>query len=511
MALETLGEYRVLKLLAQGGMGEVWLACREGPEGFHKEVVIKRMLKHLAKDQFYENLFLNEAKVSMVLQHPNIVHTLELNRAEDSWFLVMEHVRGRSLRSCIRHAKKTGRQIPEAIAVWLIAEALQGLHFVHNLTDSRGYFLGILHRDISPDNLLLSWDGAVKLADFGVSKAIGNMNLPTGGGRNGKISYMAPEYFNGGNTDVRSDIYSMGVCLHELLTLELPDCVPQNAESAYKPRAPYAPRENLCKELNDILFKALSPNSAERWNSAAEMARALIQSLAAKKQSGHASRVSVWMRDFWDLETVDVDPFTDTPSSQIGSGQVGGTKPVTDAQKLAQQALLELQPAPVESAPPPSTAPKNLLRVLSMAASLVAVGLLYWVAASAPLPKEVPPPEPVLPPAVPSTKMALLPSLRAGLPPLQGGVVAEDTEEASMLVAQKGFVRITAPPNTLVSYQGKRLGKTPMKPVALPAGLVQLQVRNKRLGISKSYPVDIEAGKEVVLRIRRPKAKAPSP
>jgi len=494
-------------------MGEVYLACREGPEGFLKEVVIKCMHKHLAEDQGFVDLFLNEARLAVLLQHPNIVQTLELNRARDSWFIVMEHVRGRSLKACIRRAKKNYRQIPEAIAVWLIAEALQGLHFTHNLSDSRGRPLGILHRDVSPDNLLLSWDGAVKLVDFGVSKAtFQNVDLPTGGPK-GKFPYMAPEYFNGGNTlNIHADIYSMGVSLHELLTLELPHCVPKDRQSVGEPRTPYEPQKNLSNELNAILSRALNPNPAERWSSAAEMAGALIQSLIAKKQSVHASTVSVWMRDFWDLRPDETFFELETPEAcaPSESGRFVCTDVLEKPQEVAQQALALHSEAPASPPVRPRRMPqKNLLRALATAACFGAMCFLAWAVISSP---------PKLPPvanaqdALPLETPLALPALSMGFAQLYRLPLATpENPGKTEATEQMGFVRIRAAPNSIVSHQGKRLGKTPMKPVALPAGQAQLHIRNRQLGISKSYRVHVEAGKEVELRVRAPKAKAPSP
>ncbi|MCL2012977.1 MAG: protein kinase [Cystobacterineae bacterium] len=523
----TLENYRLVQLLAQGGMGEVYLACREGPEGFLKEVVIKCMLKHLAEDQGFVELFLNEARLAVLLQHPNIVQTLELNRAGDSWFIVMEHVRGRSLKSCIRRAKKNCRQIPKNIAVWLIAEALQGLHFAHNLADGAGRPLGILHRDVSPDNLLLSWDGAVKLVDFGISKArFRVVNLPTGGPK-GKFPYMAPEYFVGDNAlDVRSDVYSMGVTLHELLTLELPNCVPRDRKNVSQPRIHYQPRAELPEELNTILSKALNPNPAERWGSAAEMAEALIKSLVAKGQSVHASTVSAWMRDFWDLgpdetfsEFSEWEAPAELSSLQSESGGIVGTEVLSAPETIAKKALA-LQPIPRRRTPK-----QNLLQGLATAACFISIALLYWALISPN--KEAPSPALSLslvpqPPAA----MASLPSVSVDFEHPQHPAPESIAEKP---IAEKhpekkppetktpepknmGLVHIKAPPNTIVRHKGKRLGKTPMRrPLQLPAGKVRLHMQNKALGISNTYHLRIEPGKEVVLQVKTPKAHIRQP
>ncbi|MCL2626283.1 MAG: serine/threonine protein kinase [Cystobacterineae bacterium] len=510
-SLGTLGNYRLVQLLAQGGMGEVYLACQEGPEGFLKEVVIKCMLKHLADDQGFVDLFLNEARLSVLLQHPNIVQTLELNRAQDSWFIVMEHVRGCSLKSCIRRAKKNHRRIPEAIAVWLIAEALQGLHFAHNLSDGKGRPLGILHRDVSPDNLLLSWEGAVKLVDFGISKArFRNVNLPTGGPK-GKFPYMAPEYFVAEHAlDVRSDIYSMGVSLYELLTLELPDCVPRDRKSVTQPRTLYEPRAELSKELNDILLRALNPNAAERWSSAAQMAGVLIQSLVAKGQSVHASTVSAWMRDFWDLRPDETFFELETPSEVSfahsgSSGHFEGTEVLKAPEKIAQQALA------LQSPRPKRTPQQNFIWGLATVSCCLSMGLLYWVVAASPKNVSTALSRMSQPLTAIASPLPLAPEPTPQASPIPETAAETGHKESKPSVAARlGRVRIQAAPNTAVSYRGKYLGKTPMKPLRLPAGKTRLYVQNKQLGISKSYQVHIKPDKEVVLHVQKPKVKAHS-
>jgi serine/threonine-protein kinase len=170
--MESLGRYRLIKLLATGGMGEVFVARQEGPAGFTKTVVIKRILRHLAGDQNFIDLFLNEARLAAQLQHPHIAQVFGLENEGNTWFIAMEYVHGRSLRDVLRAAREQRLLVPPRIAARLAAQALQGLDFAHELTDERGQSLGILHRDVSPENLLVSFSGSVKLVDFGIAKAM---------------------------------------------------------------------------------------------------------------------------------------------------------------------------------------------------------------------------------------------------------------------------------------------------------------------------------------------------
>ena len=148
---ESLGRYRLIKLLATGGMGEVFLARQEGPAGFTKTVVVKRILRHLASDQNFIDLFLNEARLAAQLQHPHITQVFGLENEGNTWFISMEYVHGRSLRDIISAARQQGLKVPPRIAARLASQALQGLHFAHELTDAQGSPLGILHRDVSPE------------------------------------------------------------------------------------------------------------------------------------------------------------------------------------------------------------------------------------------------------------------------------------------------------------------------------------------------------------------------
>src|SRR5205823_15041286 len=167
---ERLGKYRVIQLLATGGMGEVLLARHEGPAGFAKTVVVKKILRHLAHDQSFIDMFLNEARLAAQLTHPNIVQIFELGQEEDTWFIAMEYVHGRSLRVIKQQLLERKEVMAPWVAARLCSQALQGLHYAHTLTDERGKSLGVIHRDVSPDNVLVTFGGVVKLVDFGIAK-----------------------------------------------------------------------------------------------------------------------------------------------------------------------------------------------------------------------------------------------------------------------------------------------------------------------------------------------------
>ncbi|MCU0699891.1 MAG: serine/threonine protein kinase, partial [Myxococcaceae bacterium] len=213
----SIGKYRVLKHLATGGMGEVFLARQDGPRGFAKLVVIKRLLPQYARDPGFLEMFLNEARLAAQLHHPNIVQVFDLGEESGLFYLAMEYVHGATLRAIRQKLAERNVPVDPLLAAALVAQGLHGLHHAHTLTSDGGQLLRIVHRDVSPDNLLVGFDGAVKVVDFGIAKATSGASTTTTGTVKGKFAYMAPEYLAGDAIDGRADVYSMGVVLYELL------------------------------------------------------------------------------------------------------------------------------------------------------------------------------------------------------------------------------------------------------------------------------------------------------
>jgi len=294
-----LGRYRLLSLLATGGMGEVFLARQEGPAGFAKTVVVKRILRHLAQDQGFIDQFVNEARLAALLQHPNIAQVFGLEHEGNTWFMAMEYVHGRSLRNVIEECKKKGLKVPVRVAVRLCSQVLQGLHSAHELTDANGSLLGILHRDVTPENILVSFNGQTKLVDFGIAKAMSNATLrqrPPWG----KLPYMAPELIRQmPPADRRADLYALSVVMHELITLVKPPNVQSSVETLSVPTTPYAPYGALPRGLDDLLVKALALEPNDRWSNAAEMSEALEGWLAATGQTVGPNDVRAFLIDLF--------------------------------------------------------------------------------------------------------------------------------------------------------------------------------------------------------------------
>jgi serine/threonine protein kinase len=218
-----LGKYQLLRKLATGGMAEVFLAKTDGPMGFEKQLVIKRILPHLAEDPQFIEMFLAEAKLAAQLNHPNLVQLFDFGQAEGSYFIAMEYIDGPTLRYLLGRARELQSRIPLSLTARIVSSAAEGLAYAHDFRDQlTDEPLHLVHRDVSPDNILISRSGAVKLVDFGIAKARGQSHHTQAGTVKGKVAYMAPEQLRGDALDRRVDLYALGVVLYELCTGRMP-------------------------------------------------------------------------------------------------------------------------------------------------------------------------------------------------------------------------------------------------------------------------------------------------
>jgi serine/threonine protein kinase len=293
------GKYTLFELIGRGGMAEVYKARIQGPAGFERTFVVKRILPHLSSDPTFIKMFVEEAKLSARLAHPNIVHIFELGAVEGEYFISMEYIRGHDLSETMRAIWKTmGPPRPELVA-YIGREACRGLAYAHALTDESGRPLGMVHRDVSPSNVMLSYEGAVKLLDFGIAKALGDAGPETtkAGTMKGKYAYMAPEQTDGENVDNRSDIFACGIVLHEVLTGRRLFKGANDVQTIERVRQCEVPRPSLQNSavspaLDAIVLKALAHNPADRWGDAAEMADALDDIVhAARFQPTHLAQL----------------------------------------------------------------------------------------------------------------------------------------------------------------------------------------------------------------------------
>jgi eukaryotic-like serine/threonine-protein kinase len=278
-AVRRLGRFQIIGRLATGGMAEVYLALSGELPGFRTLIVVKRILPHLASNRQFIRMFLDEARLAALLDHPNVVRIIEVGHDGEEYFLAMELVQGKPLSAVLRKATRERRPPTPALAAYLIAQAASGLGYAHGLTDGEGQPLGVVHRDVSPQNVLISFEGAVKLIDFGVARAFGRVAHTSPGGLKGKIEYMSPEQASAEEVDHRADVFALGVVLWEVLTGKrlfrretelatmraiVDDPIPRPSEVADVP-----------PELEAVVMRALRKRRDARYGSAHEMALAL--------------------------------------------------------------------------------------------------------------------------------------------------------------------------------------------------------------------------------------------
>jgi serine/threonine-protein kinase len=302
------GKYALQRKLAEGGMAELFLARQGGSEqidGFEKLVVLKRILPALSMQQEFIHMFLNEARVAARLNHPNIVQLFDLGKVEELYFIAMEYVHGEDLREIGLRLEGAHQRMPMQLACRVIADTLAGLHYAHTRAGADGKPLGLVHRDISPANVLVTYEGTVKLCDFGIAKAtLATAEQTQAGLFKGKFAYMSPEQSKGQPLDARSDVFSAGILLWELLCgqrlfkrendMQILMAVSQDAI-----RPPRMWRPEVPPELDRIVMKALDRVIDQRYPSAQEMRVDLEALIRDQKWEADALALQRWMRELF--------------------------------------------------------------------------------------------------------------------------------------------------------------------------------------------------------------------
>jgi serine/threonine protein kinase len=296
--------YTITERLDHGGMAEVFRGVAESMEGFKKNVAIKRILPNLTKNQKFVSMFLDEARLSLFLQHANIVQVFDISRTPDNaYFLVMEFVDGCNLKGLIERQKQKNKRIDVGHTIYLMIECCKALHYAHSLEHPEtNEPLGIVHRDISPPNILLSKNGEVKLVDFGLAKANSQIESTDPGVVKGKFSYLSPEAASGLPVDHRADVFAVGIILWELFTsqrLFFGDTDYQTVEKVRQAHVPSLTASNpeIEKELEDVVRKALARDPEDRYQSAADLGDALAQFLFSRRMKVTARDIAALVKD----------------------------------------------------------------------------------------------------------------------------------------------------------------------------------------------------------------------
>jgi len=530
------GRFELLGRLAYGGMAEIFLA-RETAQAFAtRELVVKRIVPHVADDPAFVQMFLDEARLAMRLVHPNICHIYEFGQQDGTWFIAMEWVNGVPLGKVIKRARAAGGVPPQVSAriIGLIAEALG---HAHAAVDEHGRPLGLVHRDVSPQNIMVSYEGAVKLLDFGIAKVTSQPTRTAAGMLKGKFGYMSPEQCQGGALDGRSDVFSLGVCLFEALTARnlyrrgteyetmkaiIEEAVP--SARAIDPRVPEA--------LDKILQHALAKRPEDRFQSAGEMQEAIEQWLADEHQVVNAKRIAELLQVLF-REEIERGPIVD-------SSPQAPTLPVAAVDVAAAAAAIARASAapggyeiPIDvsgqSRPPPaprrrarSGLPVVVAAVVGVLLVLVAGVIAIWLATGglspetpvattaapartpspspsrSPSPSPSPIPSPTPSPPSPSPIGAVVastqPSQELGVPDGVPTTSGPSTPRPST-PAREGTLSLNTRPWSKVYAGSRLLGTTPIGAARVPAGSVRLRLVD-RDGTTHHRVVRVEAGHE---------------
>ena len=298
-----LGKYRLVKLIASGGMAEVYLAKQAGAAGFEKMVCLKRILPHLARDKQFVEMFLNEARLAARLDHPNIVSIFDLGEANGNYFIAMEFIDGPSLRAIHKLAAERGEHLPIPEICKIVSMAAGGLQYAHDLTGSDGKPLGLVHRDISPDNVLVHRNGSAKVVDFGIAKAANSSSQTRTGTLKGKVAYMPPEQLRGEQLDRRTDVFALGVVLYELLAGKRPwegtsEVALIGKIMTEEPQPLGELRPDAPHELIAIVEKTLAKDRSQRYQSCHELQADLEALVVEMGQTITPSRVADFVKAY---------------------------------------------------------------------------------------------------------------------------------------------------------------------------------------------------------------------
>jgi serine/threonine protein kinase len=319
---ESLGKYEILRKLATGGMAEIYLARSTGTAGFEKLVVIKRILPSAAQDTVLVSMFLEEAKLAAKLRHPNIASVIDVAADGNSYFFAMEHVHGQDVRRVRLESQQRERPMPVAVALSIACGAAQALGYAHDVSGPSGP-LGIVHRDVSPSNILVSYEGAVKLVDFGIARATGRTTKTLTGTLKGKLAYMSPEQCRGKQLDGRSDLFSLGVVLYELTCGVRPFDGPSDMEvleridqGLFEPPSQIIP--SYPKALERIVVRLLSIEPGARYPNAHALLNDLEAQVAALGTFTPALGVAKYMNELFAEEITSEEVDDEVRTSPAG-------------------------------------------------------------------------------------------------------------------------------------------------------------------------------------------------
>jgi TonB family protein len=352
------GQYTMIEKIATGGMAEVWKARMRGVEGFQKTVAIKKILPHLSDNQDFIEMFVDEAKLAAQLNHNNIIHIYDLGKIQSSYYIAMEYIDGFDLKAILRRGQERDHPMSVELALFIASKLASALDYAHRKKDFEEKEMGLVHRDVSPQNVLVSQEGDIKLCDFGIAKAASKASHTQAGALKGKLQYMAPEQAWGRNIDRRSDVFALATVLFEMLTNrklfsgdnEL-SILEQVREARVQPPSLY--NDEVTPEIDKIVIKALQKDPANRYQTAGEMARDLDAILYSFRPTPTSADLAIYMHRLSSPDAVFDEP--EPEREEAPPPTVITPLPVTPALAMAGAAPLPVMAA--MPAPAPAAAP----------------------------------------------------------------------------------------------------------------------------------------------------------
>ena len=345
---DAFGDYTLLDRIAVGGMAEVWRARRRGVEGFQKTVAIKKILSNLTGSKDFVTMFIDEAKLAAQLSHNNIIQIYDLGKVGDDFFIAMEHVDGKDLRTILTAAQESKQPIPLGLALVIVSAVASALDYAHRKRDFDGDAMGLVHRDVSPQNVMISYEGSIKLCDFGIVKAVAKASTTQMGALKGKLQYMSPEQAWGKNVDARSDIFSLGSVFYEVLTGRQlfagdSEIGVLDAVRECQIRSPREIEPAVPEEVARIALKALAKSPDERYQRAGDLEHDIRKVLDDLRPTPSQKTLAEYMRSLFETSMSGAVPLASAGAAAAPSSQAPGSAVIS--------------PEPVVAGPPGTAEP----------------------------------------------------------------------------------------------------------------------------------------------------------
>jgi serine/threonine protein kinase len=536
---ENFGPYKLLRRLAAGGMGEIWLAEQKGSAGFSKRVVVKTILECFADDPALVEMFLDEGRIAANLTHPNIAHTFDLGQcgkgADAPYYIAMEYVHGRDLRDLLITNIDRKQFIPLNLVLRIIADVCQGLHHAHTVKTPEGQPDGIIHRDVSPQNILVTFDGIVKIVDFGVAKATERASKTKSGVLKGKYAYMSPEQVRSKPLDARSDVFSVGVVMYELVTgrrLFKRDSEMKTLDAVISAVVPKPRRfdTSVPPEVEAIMLKALSLRPQDRYQSTQEMQLAVEEVMIELQLPASSAHLAAFMREIYGVDEEDEEKYAGRGSrsrselmrkmeSLPGVGDRAEFKLERTGSFTPMSGLKGAEPSTHEPTRnlrlPRKTLPRKRRAWLVPAFALLALalGVGGYFAVSYLIKKPIPEVEPaavepaIRPPPTsppeprPEPEPTPEPEVQPEPEPERAAPVKPKKKKRRVAAKKStGFIRVTTEPTADIFLDGKKLGRGSIERLKVKSGKHKLRVIARK-GSHKTMAVTVKRGEVVEKKV----------